>query len=85
MNKKVPVVNINLEEFLTETNLTQIIKDHTRVTDKSESLLHVIMVWSSSITESSGVLDTCISDHLHVYANIKLKIHETSRVTTPEY
>ena len=60
--------------FIIESNLTQVIEDYTRVTDKSAWLLDVIMTSSSSLIESSGELGTCISDHLPVYAIVKLKV-----------
>ena len=38
-----------LQEFITESNLTQVIEGHTRVTDKSASLLDVIIISSPSL------------------------------------
>ena len=72
MNKESPECKA-LQTFITESNLTQVIEDLTRVTDKSASLLDVIMTSSRSIITSSGVLNDCISDHLPVYALVKMK------------
>ena len=63
-----------LQTFIIESNLTQVIEDHTRVTNKSASLLDVIMTSSPSLIKSSGVLSTCISDHLPVYAIVRMKV-----------
>ena len=62
-----------LQTFIIESNLTQVIEDYTRVTDKSASLLDVVMTSSTSIIESSGVLNSCVSDLQPVYALIKMK------------
>ena len=59
--------------FLNEMNLTQLIKSPTRITDATQSLLDVILVSSKSIVYRSGVLLTSISDHLLVYAELKIK------------
>ena len=62
-----------LQTFIIESNLTQVIEDYTRVTEKSASLLDVVMTSSISIIESSGVLNSCISDYQPVYALVKMK------------
>lgn len=62
-----------MEKFLNEMNLTQLIKSPTRITDSTQSLLDVILVSSKSIVYRSGVLLTSISDHLLVYAELKIK------------
>ena len=43
------------------------------VTDSTQSLLHVILVSSTSLLRSSGVINASISDHLPVYAVLNLK------------
>jgi endonuclease/exonuclease/phosphatase family metal-dependent hydrolase len=64
-----------LQIFIIESNLTQVVEDHTRrVTNKCASLLDVIMTSSPSLIKSSGVLSTCISDHLPVYAIVRMKV-----------
>ncbi|CAB3993932.1 Hypothetical predicted protein [Paramuricea clavata] len=62
-----------MDRFLNEMNLTQLIKSPTRITDATQSLLDVILVSSKSIVYRSGVLLTSISDHLLVYAELKIK------------
>ena len=61
-----------MDRFLNEMNLTQLIKSPTRITDSTQSLLDVILVSSKSIVYRSGVLLTSISDHLLVYAELKI-------------
>ena len=60
-------------EVSTELNLKQIIKTSTRITDTSQSLIDVIVVSSTAHELENGILDTIISDHLPVYALIKLR------------
>ena len=62
-----------LQEFISESNLTQVINKPTRVTVESLSLIDVILVSSLSLVESSGVINTSISDHLPIYTVLKLK------------
>ena len=62
-----------LETFLLETNVTQLIKSPTRITNSTHSLLDVILVSCNLLVRRSGVLDTTISDHLPVYVELKLK------------
>ena len=62
-----------LQRFLDEMNLSQLIHHPTRITDSSETLLDVVLVSSRSIVRHSGVLNVPISDHLPVYAELKLK------------
>ena len=76
-----------LQEFITESTLTQVISKPTRVTDESLSLIDVILVSSPSLVESSGVINTSISDHLSIYTMLKLKPPKAlpSHVTTRSY
>ena len=62
-----------MDRFLNEMNLTQLIKSPTTITDSTQSLLDVILVSSKSIVYRIGVLLTSISDHLLVYAELKIK------------
>ncbi len=59
-----------------ELNLVQLIKDPTRITPRTTSLLDVIMTSSYSNVKNSGVIDTGISDHCLIYCTIKLKINK---------
>ena len=76
-----------LQEFITESNLTQVINKPARVTDESLSLIDVILVSSPSLVESSGVINTSTSDHLPIYTVLKLKPPKAlpSYVTTRSY
>ncbi|XP_028419082.1 uncharacterized protein LOC114544722 [Dendronephthya gigantea] len=77
----------SLEKFLNEMNLTQIIETATRITNSTCSLLDVIIVSSKSLVSRSGVLNASISDHLPVYAELKLKPprQATRYITTRSY
>ena len=63
-----------LSNFLSETNLRQIITTPTRITDTCESLIDVILVSSPDLVHARGVSNTPISDHLPVYVELKLKL-----------
>ena len=67
--------NKALSEILLELNLTQIINDNkpTRITDRSESLIDVILISNPDLVRDSGVINIAISDHLPVFATLKLK------------
>ena len=58
-----------LSNFLSETNLKQIITTPTRITDTCESLIYVILVSSPDLVHARGVINTPISDHLPVYVS----------------
>ena len=60
--------------FSSEVNLKQIITTPTRITDTCESLIDVILVSFPNFVRMSGVINTPISDHLPVYAVLKLKL-----------
>ena len=62
-----------LKDVSTELNLTQIINDPTRITNTCHSLIDVILISSSKLVRESGVLNNPISDHLPVYAILKLR------------
>ena len=61
-----------LSNFLSETNLKQIIITPTRITDTCESLVDVILVSSPDLVHAYGVINTPISDHLPVYVELEL-------------
>ena len=56
-----------------ELNLSQIIKEPTRITTQTRSLLDVIIVTPLTKIKNSGVINTGISDHCLVYCIIKVK------------
>ena len=63
-----------LSNFLSETNLKQIITTPTRITDSCEPLIDVNLVLSPDLVHARGVTNTPISDHLPVYVELKLKL-----------
>ena len=65
---------VALQDLCHSVNLTQLIKESTRVTETSSILNDVIMTFSIDLVERSGVLKSHISDHYLVYALLKLKI-----------
>jgi exonuclease III len=66
--------NKALTDISLELNLTQIITTPTRITDRSQSLIDVILISNPDLVRDSGVINTAISDHLPVFATLKLKL-----------
>ena len=64
-----------------ELNPSQIIKEPTRITAQTRSLLDVIMVTPLTKIKNSGVINTGISDHYLVYCIMKVK----SKKPNPKY
>ena len=62
-----------INSFTREMNLQQLIKEPTRITTTTESLLDVILVSDPSYVRKSGAINFPISDHLPVYVVLKLK------------
>ena len=62
-----------INSFTREMNPQQLIKEPTRITATTESLLDVILVSDPSSGCMSGVINDPISDHLPVYVVLKLK------------
>ena len=54
-------------------SIYQLVKDPTRITPHSRSLLDVIMISCPLIWKDSGVVDMGISDHSMVFCILKLK------------
>ena len=65
---------VALQDLCDSVNLTQLIKESTRMTETSSTLIEVIMTSSIALVERSGVLKSHISDHYLVYALLKLKV-----------
>ena len=65
---------MSLLDFCTIVNQTQIIKEPTRVTETSSSLIDIIMTSNVSLVENYGVGLSHISDHYLIYASLKLKM-----------
>ena len=68
-------------------NLTQVITEPTRITDRSATLVDVILVSDQALVTESGVIDTGISDHSLVYCilNCKIPKAEPSYISTRSY
>ncbi|CAB3981754.1 Hypothetical predicted protein [Paramuricea clavata] len=66
--------NKALTDISIELNLTQSITTPTRITDRSQSLIDVILIFNPDLVCDSGVIDTAISDHLPVFATLKLRL-----------
>ena len=62
-----------LIEFFQSFNLSQVVTKPTRSTDKSKSLLDVILVSNTNQVLESDVLISSISDHDLVYIKLRLK------------
>ena len=65
---------MSLLDFCTSVNQTQMIKEPTRVTETSSSLIDIIMTSNVSLVENYGVVLSHISDHYLIYASLKLKM-----------
>ena len=60
-----------LEQFVSQFGISQIIKEFTRVTEISRSLLDLLFVNNSHRIVQSGVLQLNLSDHFLVYCVVK--------------
>ena len=65
---------VALQDLCDSVNLTQLIKESTRLTETSSTLIDVIMTSGIDLVERSGVLKSHINDYYLVYALLKLKI-----------
>ena len=57
---------VELKEFCRDFNFTQIIKEPTRITHNTRTLIDIIIT-NMNFVKSCGVLDYVISDHLPIY------------------
>ena len=64
---------VALNGFVREMNLQQLIKQPTRITATTESLLDIILVSDASSVLRCGTINNPISDHLPVFVELKLK------------
>ena len=62
-----------LMDFCSTFNLTQVIKQPTRRTDLSETLIDVIIVTNKYLVKTSGVRPVTISDHDLAFITLNLK------------
>ena len=61
-----------LTSFMNTFNMTQVIKDSTRVTDTTKSIIDLIMVSDADKISQQGVLPSGLSDHFIIYCTWKL-------------
>ncbi|XP_022792245.1 uncharacterized protein LOC111331405 [Stylophora pistillata] len=60
-------------DFCATFNLTQMVKEPTRVTDKSQMLIDVVLTRNESIVNACEVMSSTISDHSLVCVTLKMK------------
>ena len=66
-----------ITDLCNDLNLKKIIKEPTRTTDTSQSLIDVILVSTEAVVLESEVLDSAISDHFPIYVSTRLKVPKT--------
>ena len=67
----------DFNSIMVDYGLRQIIKKHTRVTNKSKSIIDLIFTnIREPHIENSGVIDIAIYDHMPVYLNKKARRHK---------
>ena len=69
-----------LVDFSSTFNLTQVIKQPTRRTDLSETLIDVIIVTNKYLVKTSGVRPVTISDHDLAFITLNLKCRRSKPV-----
>ena len=62
-----------LSDFCSTFNLTQLVKEPTRVTDRSQTLIDVVLTTNENIVNVCEVMSSTISDHSLVCVTLKLK------------
>ena len=60
------------KELCASFNLTQLVKEPTRITETKRSLIDVIMTIDPTLAESSSVIKSSISDHNLVEITLKI-------------
>ncbi|CAB4043715.1 Hypothetical predicted protein, partial [Paramuricea clavata] len=61
------VLSVRLNEFIVENDLEQLIKEPTRVTSNTKSLIDVLITTTPSLFNKAGVLSVTLSDHYPIY------------------
>ena len=79
--QKIPMGIKKYREFCALQGLTQIIKNTTRITEKSSSLLDHILTNSKEKISQSGILDIGISDHQLIFCTRKTLRPKTGEQT----
>ena len=86
-NKPLSSAAILLRSVMSSHNFTNIIKDPTRITCRSCTLIDHIYVTNTSRVSNSGSFDSCISDHNLVFTtyNLKSKRKPPKLITIKDY
>ena len=66
-------------------NLEQLIKEPTRVTNTSSSLVDLILTNQPNNISNSGVIDLGISDHSLIYAVKKKQVYQNVDKLNPKF
>ena len=72
-----------LLDFCTATNLVQLAKDPTRITETSQSLIDVALTTNENIIYNCKVMSSAISDHNLI--SLTLKLLETALIASYIY
>ena len=70
------------KQFISDFGLTQLIKNPTRVTCETSTLIDHILINSDEKISQCGVIDIGISDHQMIYCTRKLVRNKTGRKNT---
>ena len=70
----------SLTKFCSSFNLSQLIKQSTRVTENSKTLIDVFLTSTPNLVAETKVIPVSISDHDLVFASLKLKKERTKPV-----
>ena len=62
-----------LSDFSSTLDLTQLVKEPTRVTDKSQTLIDIVLTTNEDIVNACEVMSSTISDHSLICVTLKLK------------
>jgi len=65
-------LSTEFKQILAAANLTNIIRNHTRITDKSKSLIDLAITADQSKINQRGSFETGISDHDLIFATVNL-------------
>lgn len=76
-----------LSNFCSALNLTQLVKEPTRVTERSQTLIDIVLTTNENIINACKVKSLTISDHSLVYVTVKVKVHKPhcSYITARSY
>lgn len=70
-----------LSNFCSTLNLTELVKEPTRVTERSQTLIDIALTTNENIITACEVKSLTISDHSLVCVTLKLKAHKPQEAT----